>query len=424
MLVALAAALSLAGCSGSGAPSASAPATSSTTARGGTPTTAAGGSLAAAVQAAVAQGADPADTDASGTEWLCRPGQGADPCRSDLTATVLPASGPATTETAALPADAPVDCFYVYPTVSGQQTVLADLHIDPAEVAVARAQAARFSQVCRVYAPVYPQLTLYALAHPGQVRPADEMRAYDAVAAAWADYLARYNDGRGVVVIGHSQGAAMVTALLRHTVDGHPAVLRRLVSAIVLGGNVTVPVGGTVGGSFAHIPACTSATETGCVVAYSSFEQAPPAGAFFGRPGLGVSFLLPAIGASPGSRSPVQVLCVNPAAPAGGKAPLTPYFPSSRLTSGLASQDAGAPGVSTPWVTEPGLYSGECLYQDGASWLQVSAPITPGDKRPVVSQTLGPLWGLHQVDVNITLGNLVDLVRRQAAAFSRRSAGG
>jgi hypothetical protein len=74
--------------------------------------------------------------------------------------------------------------------------------------------------------------------------------------------------------------------------------------------------------------------------------------------------------------------------------------------------------VPTPWVIEPGLYSGQCLYSDGASWLQVSAPIHPSDTRTVVRQTLGPTWGLHLVDINIALGNLVTVVGEEANAFT------
>jgi hypothetical protein len=66
-------------------------------------------------------------------------------------------------QTATDPASPPIDCFYVYPTVSAQPGILANLHVDPTEIAVARAQASRFSQVCKVYAPVYPQLTLHAI---------------------------------------------------------------------------------------------------------------------------------------------------------------------------------------------------------------------------------------------------------------------
>ena len=249
---------------------------------------------------------------------MCRPGQAADPCESSLTATVLPASGPTTVEHTSDAADPPIDCFYVYPTVSPQPGILANLHIDPAETSVAEAQASRFSEDCKVYAPVYPQLTLRAITDAGGVTLADLETAYKGVAAAWDDYLAHYNDGRGVVVIGHSQGAAMLIALLRLQVDHDAAVRSHLVSAIILGGNVTVPIGKDVGGSFENIPSCRSFRQVGCVVAYSSFDTQPPADSLFGRPGAGVSIL------TPGPKTPttgMQVLCVDPARPRSGPRP-------------------------------------------------------------------------------------------------------
>jgi hypothetical protein len=296
----------------------------------------------------------------------------------------------------------PIDCFYVYPTVSGQPGGNANLQIEASETFVARAQASRFSSVCRVYAPMYRQLTLAAISGKSQGSPPSVALAYAGVLAAWKDYLAHDNDGRGVVVIGHSQGAGMLIRLLQQQVDGVPSVRRRLVSAVILGGNVTVPVGRTVGGSFAHIPACTRAAQTGCVIAYSSFAQAPPTHSLFGRPGTGVSALS-------GSRSlsGLQVLCVNPAALAGGAAPLVPYF--------LTTVGSG-PAVSTPWVTYPRLYAAHCTTGGGASWLQVDHAADPG-VRPVVTQTLGPLWGLHLADVNLGLGDLVRDVAREAAAY-------
>ncbi len=292
---------------------------------------------------------------------------------------------------------------------------MANLHIDPAEISVAEAQASRFSQVCRVYAPMYPQLTLHAIVATGRVTAADVLKAYSGVARAWDDYLAHYNDGRGVVVIGHSQGSAMLIALLRRQVDDDPPVRRLLVSAIIAGGNVTVPIGRGVGGSFDNIPACSSEKQTGCVIAYSSFDEQPPADSLFGRPGQGVSSLAPGSGL-PASK--LQVLCVDPASLSGGSAPLDPYFPSVSIAAGLGAQSAGAPKVPTPWVTEPGLYSGQCLYREGASWLQVSAPVDPADKRSIVRQTLGPTWGLHLVDINIVLGNLVAVVGDEGAAYT------
>ena len=58
--------------------------------------------------------------------------------------------------TRATPSNPPIDCFYVYPTVSPQPGILANLQIDPAETSVAEAQASRFSEDCRVYAPDVP----------------------------------------------------------------------------------------------------------------------------------------------------------------------------------------------------------------------------------------------------------------------------
>ena len=369
-----------------------------------------------AQNAAVANGAVLADTDASGVEWLCRPGQLPDPCDDSLTATVVPESGPTTVEQSSDASHPGIDCFYVYPTVSPQPGANANLAVDPAETAVAQYQASRFSQECRVFAPIYPQLTLKAIVTPADLSVADVTKAYDGVVAAWQDYLARYNDGRGVVVIGHSQGAAMLIALLAQKVDADAAVRRHLVSAVILGGNVTVPIGQTVGGSFQHIPACASTTATGCVIAYSSFDQTPPADSLFGRPGAGVSGLIP------GLRRPtagLQVLCVNPASPSGGSGALLPYFPSSETSASLSTNGASSARVTTPWVSQPGLYTGQCKYENGASWLQVSGPVHPGDPRRIVMQTIGPSWGLHLVDVNIALGNLVSLVGDEARAYAR-----
>ena len=123
---------------------------------------------------------------------------------------MVSADGTSTTEAAAPAKDPPIDCFYVYPTVSDQTTENANLDIDPEEKAVAVQQAARFSQVCKVYAPMYRQITLKTInsagRHHGWARRQARDLAYGDVLSAWQDYLAHYNNGRGVVLIGHSQG--------------------------------------------------------------------------------------------------------------------------------------------------------------------------------------------------------------------------
>ncbi|MDA8357103.1 MAG: DUF3089 domain-containing protein [Actinomycetota bacterium] len=330
----------------------------------------------------------------SPTVWLCRPGQADDPCTSPLTATVVPGNGSRTVEDAHLDAASKFDCFYVYPTVSTQPSDNATLRVQTADKQVAMLQASRFSQVCRVWAPMYRQRTSASLAKGLGADPQADDVAYASLLSAWRNYLAHDNDGRPIIFIGHSQGAAMLIRLLARQVDPNPTLRARMVVAILVGGNVTVPVGKTVGATFHHLPLCTGATRSGCVIAYSSFPSKPPADSDFGRPGQGVSL-------QSGQRATrgVQVACVNPAALQGGSAGLEPYFPTA------ISSPTGPP-VATPWVTYPGLYSASCRNAGGATWLQVDTLATDG--RPVVTETLGPAWGYHLDDINLALGNLVD----------------
>ncbi len=51
----------------------------------------------------------------------------------------------------------------MYPTVSDQPTTLSNRQIDPEERSIALYQAARYSQYCRVFAPMYRQVTVTAL---------------------------------------------------------------------------------------------------------------------------------------------------------------------------------------------------------------------------------------------------------------------
>jgi hypothetical protein len=351
-------------------------------------------------------------TAPSNTVWLCRPGLADNPCESDLTTTVVYADGTSTVEQVAPAADPPIDCFYVYPTVSDQQTTNANLDIDPEEKAVAVQQAARFSQVCKVYAPMYRQLTLETITSPGEATAADRDLAYGDVLSAWQDYMAHYNNGRGVVFIGHSQGAGMLTQLIASEIDPNPDIRGLLVSALLIGGNVTVAKGQDVGGDFQNIPACRSVDQTGCVVAYSSFNEPPPPDSMFGRVGVGPSSGEPATG-------DLEVLCVNPASLSGGTGTLQTEFATAPFPGTIGIWLKGIPSAPTPWMSYPNRSTAHCASTSDANWLQVDATSIPGDTRPIVSAAPTPEWGLHLYDVTLALGNLVDLVRQQSAAYSQ-----
>ena len=380
--------------SGAGVPLTTSPATS-TTSTGTTGTTGSTGTTGTnGTTTTTTAGANVS----SDTTWLCRPGLADDPCTSDLDSTSVSADGTKLVRDAAPASDPKFDCFYVYPTVSKQPTVNANLTVDPAEIEVAIQQASRFSQLCRVWAPMYRQVTDAGLS---QITPAALRVAYSSLLSGWRDYLAHDNHGRPIIFIGHSQGAAMLIQLLKTQVDADPSLRKLLVSAILLGGNVQVPVGKTVGGTFRNIPACVSDHETGCVIAYSSFLGQPPIGSLFGRPGTGVSLL-----SGQTDSAGMMVMCVNPADISGASALLEPYYEVGASAS-----------ITTPWVEYPHQYSAVCLTAEGATWLQVTYVSSASDPRQRLSDNLGPLWGLHDFDVNLALGNLLKDVADEEAAY-------
>ena len=68
----------------------------------------------------------------------------------------------------------------------------------------------------------------------------------------------------------------------------------------------------------------------------------------------------------------------------------------------------------TGFATYPGYVTAGCQERNGASWLQVTLHRTGHDTRPLLPKQLGAAWGLHLVDVNIALGNLVNIVRAES----------
>jgi hypothetical protein len=351
--------------------------------------------------------AEPADYGDK-SNWLCRPDH-PNACAADQTTTVVAADGTLTREAFDPDPAASIDCFYVYPTVSLDATPNSDLVAGPEEMSVISGQFARFGKVCRTFAPLYRQVTLTALRARlgGQAMEVDRALGYNDVLAAWNHYLANDNQGRGVVLIGHSQGSGVLTALIRAEIDGKP-VQKQLVSALILGSSgVVTPPEADVGGTFQHLPVCRSTSQTGCVVQFASFRDTvpPPDESRFGRPREGDG----------------RSVCVNPANLSGGPGELHAYLRNSPGTSMWVDGDVE---IDTPFVSVPGLLSAQCVYERGFSYLSVTVNADPDDPRTddiagdvITNGEVNAGWGLHLIDVHLAMGNLVDLVRNQAAAY-------
>lgn len=340
------------------------------------------------------------------TVWLCFPGKKPDPCTPGLSTTVYsPTLTKLRVEHPKAVKKPKIDCFYVYPTVSDQTTGNSNLHVDPEEKSIALYQVGRYSQYCRVFAPMYRQVTLDGIGLGTPTTKPNPALALDDVEAAFHTYLTRYNHGRGFVVIGHSQGSFVLESLIAKAVDPKPAVRRRLVSAILMGGNVRVKTGTGVGGSFKHISACRAKNQLGCVIAFSTFDTTVPSPSLFGRTTV------------PGE----SVLCTNPAALAGGSALVAPIFPSapfdpqSTLAVGIKLLGLTQPTPNTVWSTEPGAYRAACSSAGGANVLQITAQ----DGAQTAKPSPTPEWGLHLLDANVALGNLIAIMKSEAAAFTK-----
>lgn len=371
---------------------------------------------AAPAQAEPAKPNDYADAKA----WLCRPGA-KDACDIDLSTTIVAADGTLAREAFKPNPSAAVDCFYVYPTISTDQAPNSDMTADPAEINVIKQQAARFNTVCKVYAPLYRQVTLVGLTRllRGGGDPLTFFGAgvqYDDVRDAWKHYLEHDNKGRGVVIVGHSQGAYILERLIQNEIDGKP-IQSKVVSALILGATLPVPKGKDVGGVFKTMPLCHAATQNGCVINFSSFRSTVPPSAttFFGKAAD------PAMSGS----------CTNPAALAGGAANLHAYLDTTGQT--ITSKPATKPWaegktVDTPWVSVPGLLTGKCVTKDDTTYLEITVNGNPSDPRvDEITGDIGPAanpsaqWGLHLIDVNLTMGDLLDVVAQQIKAYGAKA---
>src|SRR4051812_37900047 len=146
--------------------------------------------------------------------WLCKPGMHANPCEPSLTTTVYsPAAEQLGVRHVHVAKRRRADCFYVYPTVSDQQRPQATQVVDDVLRSIVLQQTARYSRDCRVFAPVYRQVTIQGLLNPDTVTRKMRNAGYADVREAWRTYLRRYNHGRGVILIGHSQGTFVLRKL-------------------------------------------------------------------------------------------------------------------------------------------------------------------------------------------------------------------
>ena len=365
--------------------------------------------------------------------WLCHPEQSDrdNVCLRDQAVISVAANGSSSVTPGYIEQIPAVDCFYAYPTASMDVTANSNMTPDAQEKDTTTIQFGRYAEVCRTFAPVYRQRTLTylgigalgdGLVSEETMAKANET-AYQDVRNAFEHYLNNDSNGRGFILIGHSQGARLLARLVEEEIENNEVLSQRLVSAHLIGTSISVPVGEQVGGTFQRTPLCTSANQSGCVVAYSAFRKGDPE---LANPRFGVA-------SEPG----YEAACTHPGALAGGAETLQARLPFDQpYAFDVLLKLKGSSGPYKSWwkslgakrqadyYAVPGQFSGECVRNNnGAHYLEVTIDSDPGDPR--ADDYRGELivvkgWGLHLMDVNLAQGDLIRLAGDQINAWIQR----
>ena len=134
-----------------------------------------------------------------------------------------------------------VDVFYVYPTlISDKKDIRWNVPIDDVEQnekVLGKAvlmQASAFATSGKVYVPFYRQAHIrsYRMMNEGG-KEAQEL-AYTDVKNAFEVYLKKYNQGRPIIMVGHSQGTTHTLRLLEEFFDDK-SLQQKLVAAYIPG---------------------------------------------------------------------------------------------------------------------------------------------------------------------------------------------
>ena len=289
------------------------------------------------------------------------------------------------------------DCFYVYPTVvlSGpvgtvDEAILSN-HAPMLDALLS--QAARFTGQCRVFAPLYRQVTMPTYSDP--LIDAYLEESYVDVAAAFDHFLKMIGD-RPFVVMSHSQGSHLSRRLRQRKIDPDPALRARLIVGLLIGGD-------TMSDSYTNIPKCTAEDQVGCVISYRTFAEKY----------------------EPKSTKPLPPgqLCTNPASLAGGERRLGgTYFPTATNNPALGTWAKWPDSIKTPFVLLRNFYTSECVTQGQGSgdYLEIRVRPIPADTRvnpiPFGHIAFDPgKSALHALDYDFPLDDLMRLVAAKAA---------
>ena len=264
---------------------------------------------------------------------------------------LLPPKTHRRTSLASCPDSLKADVFFIHPTMLLEGDAWnADVQDDAMNAEVdrwpIRHQASAFAGAGRVFAPRYRQAHIRIFSLGDSLSWAACDVAYNDVKRAFEHFLTHWNDGRPIVLAGHSQGSFHGRRLLQEYVDG-TALADRLVAAYFPGMDMYEE-------EFKELPLCQNATDVGCLCTWMTYGQG-----FLPR-WLKKKMLAPTF---------TPVLCTHPVTwntssePNDLDAHLGVVRPSYRLSKPAAMRGFIVPeGVI--WVDAPQVLGGRWLQRD------------------------------------------------------------
>lgn len=369
------------------------------------------------------------------TNWLCHPELTGtlNACEQSQRTLFVDKQGNATSEQ--LPpgaVDTSVDCFYVYPTTSGDPTANSDRIADVQERETTFQQFGAFRTACRQFAPIYRQRSLPALAISGRTDAiysqedidAANALAYSDVLDAFRHYISQLSDSRPFVLVGHSQGSRHLAKLIAEEIEPEAGLHSRMIAAYIPGFTLEKPRNQPTGGTFATTKPCETADSVNCVIGYVSYREGDP---MLSNPRFGAT-----------GNPDTTAICVNPAKLLSQEAYAdvrVPFILPPIFQALLRPRGEGGPYANRAdnlqallmhnFYAVPDYIKASCAVAPDslASYLKITVD---QDQRGVRATDFageffgGENWGLHLADMNLFLGDLIQILEKQKTSYFSR----
>ena len=168
--------------------------------------------------------------------------------------------------------DSTVDVFFIHPTTYTNKITTDNASIDDdyvnakTDYSTILYQASVFNGSCRVFAPRYRQASINMFFESNEEKRKQAFNiAYEDIATAFAYYMEHWNNGRPIIIAGHSQGAFIGEKLLKDYFE-NTHLMKQLVVAYIAGWSVPKEYYGS-------LKMCNDSLQTGCICSWRTLRN-------------------------------------------------------------------------------------------------------------------------------------------------------